>query len=146
MISEQDLIGTWQLESWAIGYSNSDELTYPYGEEPQGLLLYSSDGWMSVSIGLPGREAFPGDTPYRKLPEATRAEAFTSYFHYAGRYVVKDGDVTHYVTQSLNPNMPGSEQLRHAELDGHTLVLSGKDEFGGTTRFHSLVWHRIPAP
>ena len=56
-----------------------------------------------------------------------KAAAFSSYFHYAGRYRVVDGDVIHYVTQSLNPNFPGSEQLRHAELDGQTLVLSGKD-------------------
>ena len=48
----------------------------------------------------------------------------------------------HYVTQSLNPNFPGTEQLRHAELDGQTLVLSGKDHAGEVIRFHSLVWHR----
>ena len=55
-----------------------------------------------------------------------------------------DGDVIHSVRQSLNPNFPGSEQLRHAELDGQTLVLSGKDEVGGVIRFHSLVWHKQP--
>jgi hypothetical protein len=41
--------------------------------------------------------------------------------------------------------MVGTEQLRHAELDGQTLVLSGKDQVGGTTRFHALVWHRQAA-
>ena len=56
-----------------------------------------------------------------------------------------DGDVIHYVTQSLNTNFPGTEQLRHAELDGQTLVLSGKDKVGEITRFHSLVWHKLPA-
>jgi hypothetical protein len=143
MISKDDLIGTWQLESWAIGYADSEEFTYPYGEEPQGLLLYSNDGWMSASIARPGRALLPEDVSYRKLPDALKAEAFSSYFHYAGRYQVVDGDVVHYVTQSLNPNFPGTEQLRHAELDGHTLVLSGKDEVSGAKRFHSLVWHRV---
>ncbi len=142
MISKDDLIGTWQLESWTIGYSDRDELSFPYGEEPQGLLLYSSDGWMSASIARPDRAPFPQDLGYRKLPDALKAAAFSSYFHYAGRYRVVDGDVVHYVTQSLNPGFPGSEQLRHAELDGQTLVLSGKDQAGDVTRFHSLVWHR----
>ena len=142
MISKDDLIGTWQLESWTIGYTDRDEFTYPYGEEPQGLLVYSTDGWMSASINRPGRALLPEDVSYRKLPDALKAQAFSSYFHYAGRYRVADGDVIHYVTQSLNPNFPGTEQLRHAELDGHTLVLSGKDQVGGATRFHSLVWHR----
>lgn len=143
MISKEELNGTWQLESWTIGYSDRDDFTYPYGEEPQGLLLYTTDGWMSASINRKEREPLPQDVSFRKLPDETRAEAFSSYFHYAGRYRVVEGDVIHYVTQSLNPNFPGSEQLRHAELDGQTLVLSGKDQVGETARFHSLVWHKL---
>ena len=142
MITKEDLVGTWQLESWTIGYSNRDEFTYPYGEDPVGLLVYSNDGWMSASIARSERAGFPADVNYRKLPDATKAEAFSSYFHYAGRYRVQEGDVIHYVSQSLNPDFPGTEQLRHAELDGQTLVLSGKDQVGDVVRFHSLVWHR----
>jgi hypothetical protein len=142
MISKDDLIGTWQLESWTIGYADRDEYTYPYGEEPQGLLVYSNDGWVSASVCAPGRAPLPEDVSYRKLPDKLKAAAFSSYFHYAGRYRVVAGDVIHYVSQSLNPNFSGTEQLRHAELDGQTLVLSGKDEVAGVARFHSLVWHR----
>ena len=146
MISKERLSGTWELESWTIGYSDRDDFTYPYGEEPQGLLLYTEDGWMSASICRAGRAPLPADVSFRALPEAARSAAFSSYFHYAGRYQVRDGDVIHSVAQSLNPNMVGSQQLRHAELDGQTLVLSGKDEVGGTTRFHSLVWQRQQTP
>ena len=145
MISKTQLEGTWQLESWAVGYSDRDNFTYPYGEDPQGLLLYTGDGWMSASISRSDRALLPPDVSFRKLEESVRAAAFTSYFHYAGRYRVVEGDVIHYVTQSLNPNFPGTEQLRHAELDGQTLVLSGKDQVGEITRFHSLVWHRLEA-
>jgi len=145
MISKAELNGTWQLESWTIGYSDRDDFTYPYGEDPQGLLLYTDDGWMSASICRKKRALLPQDVSFRKLPDELRAEAFASYFHYAGRYRVVEGDVVHYVTQSLNPNFPGTEQLRHAELDGQTLVLSGKDQVGEITRFHSLVWHKLNA-
>ena len=145
MISKAQLEGTWQLESWAVSYSDRDNFSYPYGEDPQGLLLYTADGWMSASISRSDRALLPPDVSFRKLEESVRAAAFTSYFHYAGRYRVVEGDVIHYVTQSLNPNFPGTEQLRHAELDGQTLVLSGKDQVGEITRFHSLVWHRLAA-
>ena len=145
MVSKEDLLGSWHLESWTIGYSDSDEFSYPYGEDPQGLLLYTEDGWMSASIGRKERAGLPEDVPFRKLPDADKAAAFSTYFHYAGRYRVSDGDVIHYVSQSLNPNFPGTEQLRHAELDGQTLVLSGKDQVGDVIRFHSLVWHKLPA-
>ena len=145
MISKEQLEGTWQLESWTIGYSDRDDFTYPYGEDPQGLLLYTTDGWMSVSLCRKERARLPQDVSFRKITDEVKAEAFSSYFHYTGRYRVVDGDVIHYVSQSLNPNFPGSEQLRHAELDGQTLVLSGKDQVGGITRFHSLVWHKLAA-
>ena len=145
MISKEDLQGSWQLESWTIGYSDRDDFTYPYGEDPQGLLLYTNDGWMSASIARHERAPLPEDVSFRKIPDELRADAFASYFHYAGRYRVVDGDVIHYVSQSLNPNFPGTEQVRHAELDGQTLVLSGKDQGGEVVRFHSLVWHRLAA-
>lgn len=142
MISKQDLVGAWRLESWTVGYSDRDDFSYPYGEDPQGLLVYSDDGWMSACIARNDRALFADNVNYRKVPDADKGQAFSSYFHYAGRYRVLEGDVIHYVTHSLNPNFPGSEQLRHAELDGLTLVLSGKDQVGEVTRFHSLVWHR----
>jgi len=143
MISKDELKGTWQLESWTIGYSDRDDFTYPYGEDPKGLLMYTDDGWMSASICRKERALLPDNVSFRKLPDEIKAAAFSSYFHYAGRYRVVEGDVIHYVTQSLNPNFPGTEQLRHAELDGQTLVLSGKDQVGAVARFHSLVWHKL---
>jgi len=146
MITHDDIEGSWQLESWTIGYSDRDEFSNPFGEEPSGLLMYTGDGWMSAAICASDRPLLPEDIPYMKLPDAVKATAFSSYFHYAGRFRIVDGDLVHYVTHSLNPNMIGTEQLRHAELDGHTLVLSGKDTVGEIQRFHSLVWHKIPQP
>ncbi len=145
MISKQDLVGTWQLESWSVGYSDREDYTSPFGEDPKGLLIYSEDDWMSASIGRSDRHTLPEDVSFRKIPEEKLARAYLSYFHYAGRYRIVDGDVIHYVTQSLNPNFVGTEQLRHAELDGQTLVLSGRDTANGVSRLHSLVWHKLPA-
>jgi hypothetical protein len=146
MISKQDLVGSWQLESWTIGYSDREEFSYPFGENPQGLLMYSEDGWMSAALNCADRSSFPDNTSPRSMPAETLASAYNSYFHYSGRYRIVGGDVVHYVSQSLNPNFPGTEQLRHAELDGRTLVLSGKDQAGAVARYHSLVWHRVPDP
>jgi Lipocalin-like domain len=144
MITKKDLVGSWQLESWTIGYSDREDFSYPFGENPQGLLIYSEDGWMSAAINGRDRAPFPADISPRSVPQEAVFAAYNSYFHYAGRYRIIDADVVHYVSQSLNPNFPGTEQLRHAELDGSTLVLSGKDQAGEVTRFHSLVWHRVP--
>ncbi len=145
MISRDDLVGSWALESWAIAYSDRDDISFPYGENPQGLLLYTREGWMSAAICKEGRAPFPEGVSPRAMPAEQLAAAYGSYFHYAGHYHVSGGDVIHTVVQSLNPNFPGTEQLRHAELNGHTLVLSGKDRVGNTERLHSLVWRRLPS-
>ncbi len=65
MISKEQLSGTWELESWTIGYADRDDFSYPYGEDPQGLLLYTGDGWMSASICRAGRAPLPADVSFR---------------------------------------------------------------------------------
>lgn len=142
-VDKSALIGAWQLESWTVGYSDREGYSSPFGDEPRGLLLYTDDDWVSVSISREDRDTLPGDRPFRSIDDASLAGAFRGYFHYAGRYRLDGNTVTHYVAQSLNPNFVGSEQLRHVELDGETLVLSGRDEVEDTTRFHNLIWHKL---
>ena len=36
MMTKEDLLGTWKLESWTLGYSDSDKITNPFGEDPEG--------------------------------------------------------------------------------------------------------------
>lgn len=145
MTEKAELLGAWQLESWSIGYVGRDDVNYPFGEDAVGLLLYTDDDWMSASISRSGRAELPTDVPFRRIDAELLAGSYRDYFHYAGRFRVDGSDVIHYVTQSLNPNFVGSEQLRHIELDGSTLVLSGRDEAGGETRLHQLVWHKLLA-
>jgi hypothetical protein len=145
MIEKAQLLGAWQLESWSIGYADREDVSFPFGEDPVGLLMYTDDDWMSASISRNDRELLPADVAFRRIDPALLAASYRNYFHYAGRFRVEGDDVTHYVTQSLNPNFVGSEQLRHVELDGHTLVLSGRDDASGEARFHQLVWHKLQA-
>lgn len=143
MVDKTQLLGAWQLESWTIGYVGRDDVSHPFGEDPVGLLMYTDDDWMSASVARRERSRLPSDQPFRSIEEASLAAAYRDYFHYAGRFRVDGDDVIHYVTQSLNPNFVGSEQLRHIELDGSTLVLSGRDESAGVVRLHQLVWHKL---
>lgn len=145
MIDKSQLLGCWQLESWIVGYPDREDFSQPFGDDPQGMLLYTADDWMSVSVAVREREPLPTDVSFRRIPAQALADAYLSYFHYAGRYRVVSGDILHYVTQSLNPNFVGTEQRRRAELDGHTLALTGVDRSNGQERFHTLVWHKLAA-
>lgn len=142
MLEAQQLIGAWELESWLIRRDGSDAVTEPFGSGPSGLIVYSADGWMSACIARAARESLPSDQPFRRVDAKLLADAYISYFHYAGRFRIEGSEVVHSVTSSLNPNFVGSEQRRAAQLKGNQLILSGVDEAGGQQRRHTLHWFR----
>ncbi|MBL8629932.1 MAG: lipocalin-like domain-containing protein, partial [Rhodospirillaceae bacterium] len=100
-------------------------------------------GIMSAVISAGKRVRFPSDD-IRKRPNAEKAAAFDSYFHYVGPWRVDGDTVVHTVTTALNPNMIGTEQVRHVQFkDGH-LILSADEtlEANKGTRRHELTWKR----
>jgi hypothetical protein len=142
-LSEQ-LVGSWHLKHWKLGFSDSEDSRFVFGEHPSGLLVYTADGWMSAAICASDRAPFPPVLNHRELPDDLLTRAYHSYFHYAGRWHVQGQDVIHEVSMSLNPNFPGSRQLRHARLDGDILVLRGEEPQGERTRLHELTWSKTP--
>lgn len=143
------LLGTWHLVRWEIVYGDGRTPSLPYGADAAGMILYTSDGHMSACIARAGRGKLSSDS-VRSAPEAQRLAAFESYFQYAGRYQVR-GDagkqqVVHSVTQSLNPNFVGTQQVRNMAFarSDQELTLSASDTVPGTTvaRHHRLVWSR----
>lgn len=142
------LQGTWQLVRWEIAYGDGRAPSLPYGAAASGLILYSDDGWMNACIARADRARLSSDS-VRTAPEAQRLSAFESYFQYAGRYEIRERDggrqVIHTVTQSLNPNFVGTQQVRDMHFDGEGgLTLSASDTVPGTevARHHQLVWTR----
>lgn len=137
------LPGAWELERWEIRYSDARAPSLPFGDDAAGLLLYTPEGFMSAGITCAGRPRFDSPSTRHVAPER-KCAAFDTYFHYQGRYRVAEGCVRHEVTQSLNPDFPGSTQVRKATLAGDSLVLSAEDQLPGTTirREHRLHWRR----
>jgi len=114
----------------------------PFGSRPGGQLLYSPDGWMSATVHRAGRTAFPAGFSPRKLDNELIAEAYWSYFHYAGTWRIESGSVIHSVQHSLNPAMVGTEQIRQMTLQHPQLTLTGIEPIEGGRRTHELVWRR----
>lgn len=133
------LEGTWHLVAWEI--EDDGRLTHPFGPDATGLLHYTADGGMSACIARAGRSRWSSGNP-RKAPDAERLAAFESYFHYAGRWRIEQRDgitvVVHSVSQSLNPDFVGSEQVRRVDLLGSDLTLSAQEG----PRNHRLRWRR----
>jgi Lipocalin-like domain len=135
-----DFIGTWQLIDWRIEYSDGG-VTRPFGDGAHGYIIYAADGTMTASIAMAGRENF-GLASARNASADQKAEAFDSYFHYAGSWRIDGEDVVHSVAMSLNPDMTGTDQRRLAQFQSNgELTLSAKEPLkNGTARHHILQW------
>ncbi|MCC5971114.1 MAG: lipocalin-like domain-containing protein [Pararhodobacter sp.] len=139
------LEGTWHLTGWEIVQPDG-AVTYPFGPDATGVIVYSGDGTMSAAIARAGRAPFAGGNP-RRASEHERASAADSYFHYAGPYHVTEEEgrplVVHRVTHALNPGFVGTEQRRFIDLDGDNLTLSAREALpDGRHRDHRLIWRR----
>lgn len=136
----ENFIGAWHLIDWRIEYSDGG-VTRPFGEGAHGYILYAADGTMTASIAQAARPAF-GIPNARNATLEQKAQAFDSYFHYAGPWRIEGEEVVHSVTLSLNPDMTGTEQRRLAVFDGlGGLTLSAHEALkDGASRHHILQW------
>lgn len=136
------LVGTWRLVRWENREADGT-VTYPYGQDAQGYLMYNPDGYMSVIITTPDRPPFgAGDIGGGTDEELIQAAA--TCIAYCGRYEVRPGHVVHYVENSLFPNWAGTTQERSLELEGSILTLSTAPMlYGGQESKASLVWRRV---
>ena len=140
-LSAQDLVGGWTFVEWSIALPDG-KTSRPFQPDPSGMVVYSADGMMSAVIQAGDRRPF-ADANIRRLSSQIKAEAFDSYFHYAGTWSIRDNSVVHVVTASLNPNFLGTEQVRFVHLADGTLTLSADELITGRyTRHHRLVWRR----
>ena len=130
------LVGTWRLERWELVYDDGRPPECPLGADAVGLLIYSADGYVSASLARAERAALNQDD------DSAKGRAFDAYFAYVGRYAVCDGAVTHRIAIAPNPALTGVETLRHVDLDGDRLTLSGPDFAAASPRSHRIVWRR----
>jgi hypothetical protein len=75
-------------------------------------------------------------------PATERAEAFSSFLAYAGRYTFSGQRVVHHVEVSSVQNWVKTGQVHNVKLEGDQLTLSTSSKLGGELRFVELVWQR----
>lgn len=136
-----DLIGAWNLQSWQMLSGPENTVHYPYGEDAEGLLIYSAAGLVSATIGRRERAPWQG-----KPGDADLADAFKSYLHYLARFSLSQNLVTHAVIMASAPQMVGHAHSRSIEvLAPDRLRYTGVDNPGSPAqRTHIFIWQRVP--
>jgi hypothetical protein len=97
-VNLERFVGTWKLASFETR-GEDGEVTYPFGKDALGYIMYSPDGYMSVTLLPKNRRRFKtqdilGGTIEEKV---AAAESYISYF---GRYEVLQDRVIHHVEAS----------------------------------------------
>lgn len=137
----KDFIGVWLLVK--VERKTKDKLLSPFGDNPEGLLIYS-EGYMSAQLGIANRPAFDSEDFRNGSPDEI-AIAFNSYIAYYGTYNVDEAEkiVYHKVLQSLYPNWVGTKQKRYFEFSSKYLSLSALDpDYATTGSTTTLIWER----
>ena len=136
-------VGTWALVASTFRAGNG-AVTYPLGEQAEGLLVYDEMGTVAAQLSRPQRPPFHATDSAEERGEKVAA-AYQGYTAYFGHYTInpEQGIITHHVRASLNPNWIGSEQIRffHFSPDYQQLTLStpplGREQVIG-----QLIWRR----
>jgi hypothetical protein len=135
-------IGAWRLLSLEARTSTGD-VSYPYGPDAAGYLLYSREGYMSVSV-MQARRANFGSPDDLQAPASEKVAAFDTYSSYSGRYELRGEKIIHRVETSLFPNWSGKEQERFFAFFGDRLTLSAPPmRIGGVELNLVAIWQRL---
>jgi hypothetical protein len=90
------VVGTWKLVSVASTTDKDETDKAALGQHPSGLLTYTADGRMMAIISDDGRK--PLSIPDRvAAPAEERAQAYSTFMAYAGRYTFTCDKVVHHV-------------------------------------------------
>jgi len=113
------LVGTWRLTSNSVLTLETNEVSYPFGENPIGYLQYTPGGHMVVVF----QKANPQKPSSAIYTDAYRAQLHKELVAYAGTYSVEGNKVTHHVVAAWLPHFIGDDQVRYTEINGNTLTI-----------------------
>ncbi|MCC7118283.1 MAG: lipocalin-like domain-containing protein [Anaerolineales bacterium] len=138
------LIGAWNLLRFEFN-STDGRISHPFGAEAVGSIIYTDTLRFSGQLMRTDRPRFKIPDQLRGTPE----EVFANYqgvISYFGAYQLDEakGVITHLVEGSLFPNMEGTRQIRHYELNENILTLRTPPFNANGERVRGLMtWERV---
>jgi len=136
--SESALVGTWKLVSAS---SSSDKAVF--GKNPTGFLTYTPEGRMSALVAYDGRRLL-SDSDELSAPTEEKAQAFSTFIAYAGRYTFTGHQVIHHVKIASIQNWVNTDLTRDVTFEGNRLILRTPPmKSGGVLITFELVWERV---
>jgi Lipocalin-like domain len=143
MNTNDNLVGTWKLVSVLSTTSKGESGEPPFGLNPVGFLTYTGDGRVTVLISHGGRKPISGGGG--TLAQEEQAEAFRTFFAYAGRYTFSGDKVTHHLEISSIQNYVDRDLVRSVKFEGDQIILvAPPTPVNGKVQIVELTWQRLP--
>ena len=142
--ADKTVIGTWKLLSWVSEDAESGKISNVFGEKPNGYLIYTPGGRMTVNLSADGRKPLSGDR--FTTPAEERAQAFSTNVAYSGTYDITPEGITHHVEIATFQNWVGTDQFRYVVVEGDTMNVKTPPIKGppdGKTKVMTLVFKRL---
>lgn len=143
-MTKNPLLGTWSLLKM-YSENQQGEQWHIYSENPVGMLLYTAEGYMSVTLMRPDRIPFPNNDLYTGTPSELVVEAFQNFNAYCGTYSLDLAaqTVTNTVEACKNPLWENTTQTRYFNLDNDLLkIYTDPMPIDGQSRVIFLVWSK----
>jgi hypothetical protein len=140
-MAQNPFVGTWRLVS-AERKDADGRISYPWGQDAVGYIMYNEDGYMSVAIMNANHPKLASeDTRAGRSGEEATARTHMSY---CGRYEVQGDTVIHHVEVSSRPDRIGVDLKRVFEFDGDRLLLSPPPVLvDGIQQAGRIIWERV---
>lgn len=133
------LLGTWRLLSASSITASGERDDAPYRDGPTGFLAYTADGRVSALISYGGRKPLG-----MAAGTEEQAEAFKTFFAYAGTYVLKEDKVVHRIELSSIQNYVGRDLVRSVKFgDDQITLITPPTLVNGKTQTVELIWLRL---
>ncbi len=142
--ADKSVIGAWKLLSWVSEDAESGKISNVFGEKPNGYLIYTPGGRMTVNLSADGRKPLSGDR--FTTPAEERAQAFSTGIAYSGTYDITPEGIMHRVEVATFQNWVGTEQFRYVVVEGDTMNVKTPPIKGppdGKTKVMTLVFKRL---
>jgi lipocalin-like protein len=116
------IVGTWKLVTVTATTDKGGVDKAVLGQHPSGLLTYTVDGRMMEIISEDGRK--PLSVADRvSAPAEERAQAYSTFTAYAGRYTFNCNKVVTHVEVASLQNWVNTDQTRFVTLQGNRLTV-----------------------
>jgi len=140
---KDSVVGTWKLVSVTSTADRGEVNKAVLGQKPSGLLTYTADGRMMAIISDDGRKPLSIADRVAAPPEE-RAQAYSTFMAYAGRYTFTCDKVVHHVEIASLQNWVNTDQTRFVSLRGDRLTVRNPPQLrAGVTVMLESVWERL---